>query len=256
MKYVGTAASDVGIVKRTNQDSICLKIANTAEHGQIVMAAICDGMGGLEKGEVASASVIRACSDWFDKVLPVWLTSYSWNALANEWDSMIKNLNYKIIDYGKKCHVNLGTTVTVILIIEAKYMIVHVGDTRVYEINNSLNQLTEDQTYIAQEIKLGNMTEEQAEKDSRRNMLLQCVGASKTVSPEITFGEVRSGTVFLLCSDGFRHVLTKEEIYEQFKFEGLETMEAMEQQSQQMIEMVKQRKERDNISVVVVKCTE
>lgn len=253
LKYMGTAVSDIGIIKKTNQDSLCLKIADTKEKGQVVMAVICDGMGGLEKGEVASAEVVRAFSKWFETKLPERLYDYSWNSLINEWKNMIKNLNQKIMDYGKKEQVNLGTTVTAMLIIEGQYMIVHVGDTRIYEIYESLEQLTEDQTFIAREMKLGNMTAKQAAVDSRRNMLLQCVGASKTVIPQVIKGEIKEEAVYLLCSDGFRHVVTEEELVKQFLSSELTTTEIMSQRSREMIEVIKQRKERDNISVLLLK---
>lgn len=64
-------------------------------------------------------------------------------------------------------------------------MTVHVGDTRLYHIGNKLEQLTYDQTFIAREIRKGTMTAEQAKTDKRRNMLLQCVGASEILEPEV-----------------------------------------------------------------------
>lgn len=253
MKYYGAVATDVGIVKKTNQDSVCLKIADTERMGQIVMAVICDGMGGLEKGELASATVIRTLSHWFESELPKRLTSYNWRELTIEWDRMIKEQNYRILEYGKRIKTNLGTTLSALLIIEDRYMIAHVGDSRVYEISNSVKQLTEDQTFVAREIKRGNMTPEQAAADSRRNMLLQCVGASKTVAPDILLGDVKPDTVYMLCSDGFRHVLSKEEIYEQFYPECLSSVEMMNKNSRRLVELVKKRKEKDNITVALIK---
>ena len=59
MNYIISANTDIGIVKSTNQDSLSVKVINTSI-GKMAFAILCDGMGGLEKGEVASASVIRA----------------------------------------------------------------------------------------------------------------------------------------------------------------------------------------------------
>ena len=69
MHYLATADTDIGIVKQTNQDSVLIKHGE-AKVGEILLAVICDGMGGLEKGELASATVIRAFSKWFDEELP------------------------------------------------------------------------------------------------------------------------------------------------------------------------------------------
>lgn len=256
MKYLGSAVTDMGISKKTNQDSMCLKIANTKTHGQIAMSVVCDGMGGLEKGELASATVIRTFVNWFEKELPVKVDTYSWQALSAEWDKMIKAQNYKILEYGKTLGTELGTTVSAMLIIENKYMIVHVGDSRVYEISGDIKQLTEDQTFVAREVKRGNMTVEEAKKHPKKSVLLQCVGASRTVAPDILFGDILPNTVYLLCSDGFRNQLTNDEIYECFNPTNANSVEAMTQNSQYLIDLVKGRKEKDNISAALIKCIE
>lgn len=93
---------------------------------------------------------------------------------------MLKDLNVKLIEYSRNENITMGTTFTGILFVNNQYVISHVGDTRVYRLDNSITQLTNDQTFVAREIKKGTMTVEQAKNDKRRNMLLQCVGASDT----------------------------------------------------------------------------
>ena len=66
MRYTATADTDIGISKDTNQDSILIKHA-TYRGSEVLLAIICDGMGGLSKGELASATVIRAFAKWFDE---------------------------------------------------------------------------------------------------------------------------------------------------------------------------------------------
>lgn len=253
MNYFGSASTDVGIVKKTNQDSVCLKIAEFEGFGQAAMVVICDGMGGLAKGELASKTVINRCCTWFEKELPRKINDFSWQGLADEWLKIINEQNHKILEYGKSISVNLGTTLSAILIIDGKYMIIHVGDSRVYEINNSVKLLTEDQTFVRREIKAGRMTENEAAVHPKRNMLLQCVGASREVNPDIQFGTVMPNTVYMLCSDGFRHVLMDSEIYERFNPTNINSIEAMKQNSDYLIDVVKKRNERDNITVALLK---
>lgn len=254
MKYFGSASTDVGIVKSTNQDSVCIKIANFEDKGQIAMAVICDGMGGLAKGELASATVIRRFSNWFEKELPKLIKSYTKEKISAQWTRIIREQNERILNYGKQIGVNLGTTLSVILIIDGTYIIAHVGDSRIYEIYDRVNQLTEDQTFINREIKAGRMTRQEAAVHPKRNMLLQCVGASREVNPDILYGTVTPNTVFMLCSDGFRHVLTNEEIFENFNPANMNSKEAMKQNSDYLIDVVKKRNERDNITVALLKC--
>lgn len=254
MQYLGSAVTDVGIIKKTNQDSLCVKIADTKEKGEVAMAVICDGMGGLSKGELASATVIRHMSEWFEKELPQILYKFSWKDISAEFSKMIKGLNYKIIEYGRNVGTSLGTTLSLLLIVEDKYMIAHVGDSRVYQITDKINQITEDQTYVAREIKLGRMTPQQAAVDPQRNMLLQCVGASTVVEPAFYFGNVVSNSVFVLCSDGFRHLVSDDEIFENLNYQNIPDIKNMQDNSKYLIELNKRRNERDNISVAVLKC--
>jgi PPM family protein phosphatase len=132
-------------------------------------------------------------------------------------------------------------------------LIGHVGDSRVYRINQQLEILTEDQTIVGREVKRGNMTPEQAQNDPRRNVLLQCIGASKVVEPQFLRGRPVAGEVYMLCSDGFRHMISGEEIYNAFSPNGLVDEKTMKQRAIEMVELNKQRQETDNISVLLLK---
>lgn len=251
MHYTATADTDVGIKKQTNQDSILIKHGQY-EKGEILLAVICDGMGGLKKGEVASATVVKKFSEWFDSELPFELKNLDMNIIADKWSLLLKDLNLKIAEYGQQDGIRLGTTFTGVLFIDDQYLAVHVGDTRLYQLDSGLKQLTTDHTFVAREIRRGNLTVEQAKKDKRRNMLLQCVGASERIEPEILTGTVQQGA-YMLCSDGFRHEISESEIYESLNPVNLINKEAMHNNVKYLIEQVKKRNEKDNISVVLVK---
>lgn len=251
MHFMATADTDIGIKKQTNQDSVLIKHASTAV-GEVLMAVVCDGMGGLAKGELASATVVKAFADWFDTELKYELKAPDVRIIGEKWELMLKELNVKILEYGKSYGSNLGTTFTGVLFIENQYVLVHVGDTRLYHIGTTVNQLTEDQTFIAREIRLGNMTMEEAKTDKRRNMLLQCIGSSKEVSPQVTGGMTRPGT-YMLCSDGFRHKITEEEMLQALDSSGFVDKTAMHNKALQLIGLVKEREETDNISVILIK---
>ena len=74
------------------------------------MVVICDGMGGLSKGELASATVIRTFKAWFDKVLPFELVDPNLQVIGNKWSLLLKELNVKIMTYGSANGGNMGTT--------------------------------------------------------------------------------------------------------------------------------------------------
>ncbi len=252
MHFTATADTDVGIVKRTNQDSILIKHAKV-DDTEVLLAVICDGMGGLSKGEVASASVVYAFAKWFDEELPFELEHLDMQVIGAKWSLMLKELNVKILEYSRSHGIDgVGTTFSGMLIVGDQMVIAHVGDTRIYHIGDALTQLTTDQTFVAREISRGTMTPEQAKTDKRRNLLLQCVGASKVVEPQLIVGKVEKGT-FVLCSDGFRHEISEAEIYETLKPINLPNETTMHNNSKYLIEQVKRRQEKDNISVILVK---
>lgn len=110
-----------------------------------------------------------------------------------------------------------------------------------------------DQTFTAREVQLGNMTKEQAKTDERRNMLLQCIGASDEVHPDLFFGNTRKNAIYMLCSDGFPHELSAGEIYEKLQPEVLYDVAEMNRHAEELIELDKMRMELDNISVILIK---
>ena len=220
----------------------------------MTFAILCDGMGGLDKGEVASASVIRAFDAWVHNELPVLCEApIEDSTLRSQWDKIVTEQNKLIGGYGARHGIRLGTTAVIMLLTQSRYYIMNVGDSRAYELTDGLKQLTNDQTFVAREVALGNMTEEQAQTDERRNVLLQCIGASDEVYPDMFFGDVQSNAVYMLCSDGFRHEITAEEIYEKLQPNVLFDDNTMSKHATELIELNKQRQERDNISVLMVR---
>lgn len=255
MSYLFSLHTDVGIRKDTNQDSLCIKQAQT-DKGDIFLAIVCDGMGGLEKGEVASATLIKTFSEWFETELPFLLAKDNFcEEIRYRWDRIIKEQNQIIGEYGRKHHIQLGTTISVILIFEnGQYLIGHVGDSRIYKITDeTIEALTLDQTVVANEIRNGRLTQEQAERDPRRNVLLQCIGASKIVEPDFITGQVNINECYMLCSDGFRHVVTTAEIKEAFSPSNNLDETQMHKNIVKLIELNKEREETDNISAILIK---
>ncbi|MBQ6105017.1 MAG: serine/threonine-protein phosphatase [Lachnospiraceae bacterium] len=254
MKYRFACHSDVGIRKSTNQDSLCIREAET-DKGTVFFALLCDGMGGLAKGEVASATLIRVWSGWFTKDLPHILTEENiLDAVQASWAHLMSSENYRIGQFGLQHNINMGSTFTGILVLEdGSYIIGHVGDSRAYRItDDSVEQLTKDQTLVAREVDAGRLSPEEAAVDPRRSILLQCIGASNTVTPEFSRGTVKEGENYLLCCDGFRHLVTKEEFLENLSPSDNPTEDVMKEHLVKLVELNKQRKETDNITAVLI----
>lgn len=253
MKFDTAACSDIGISKKVNQDSYCIKSASTPI-GNILMVVICDGMGGLEKGELASTSVTTAFHEWFKKKLPLYMGNFRIEQVKNDWSLIIQEQNRKISDYGKREGIQLGTTLTAMLMVD-EYMalICHVGDSRIYRIKEEVELLTKDHTWIAREIRHKRLTEEEAKKHPARNMLLQCIGVLENVVPDFMVKQIKEDEVYMLCTDGFRHKISEDEFLENLNPQKLTNEEEMKRNIKELVEWNKQRNEKDNITVIVIK---
>lgn len=253
MNFIVSANTDIGITKSTNQDSLSVKVINTPQ-GRMTFAILCDGMGGLDKGEVASASVIRAFDNWVHSNLPTLCEApIEDSEIRTQWNRIIEEQNKIIGSYGARQGTRMGTTAVIMLLTQTRYYIMNVGDSRAYEITDSLKQITADQTFVAREVALGNMTAEEAETDERRSVLLQCIGASDEVYPDMFFDDSKTNAIYMLCSDGFRHEISADEIYEKLQPNVLFDEHTMNLHATELIELNKQRQERDNISIVLVR---
>ena len=218
------ARSDKGPVRSTNQDACCVEVAQT-RFGDAVMAVVCDGVGGLEHGEVASTHVARAFDQWFAREFPSLLSSmdvrFAGQVVEDSWHELLCRLNQELRNLGARDGAMLGTTFTGVLACSGCYVVGHVGDCRLYCLNGQdLTQITEDQTLVAREVARGHMSEEEARTDARRNVILQAVGVTPGLRPSFYRGPWRMRDLFVLCSDGAYRMAGDEGIRAAFSHTG------------------------------------
>lgn len=250
MRYLATAASDQGTTRSSNQDTIVLKHL-LVENDEFLMGIVCDGMGGLSKGELASATVIREFSTWFNEVLVPHYSELNLEQIAEVWKERISDVNRRLNVYSEGHNLRLGTTFTGLLILQGQVLIMQVGDSRAYHNAESLRQITTDQSFVQREVELGHLTPEQARVDRRRNILLQCIGSKTEPVPQVILEPVKKG-FYLLCSDGFYHELSSEEVNGALNPDELTGKDEMQRRLLEMISVVKNRGERDNISAILI----
>ena len=237
--------------KNTNQDSLLVVQADTST-GPVLLAMVCDGMGGLQKGELASAVVIRAFDHWFQTDFPIMVgRGFTPEELFGEWNRLIQESNRDLILCGKKYGIQIGTTVSGIMIFRNQYYIINVGDSRVYEITDAgIRCLTKDHSLVMREVEQGRLSPEEMEHDRRRNVLLQCIGATGEVKPDFFLGDASPRKVYMICCDGFRHEISAKEFYEILCPGKQPDQKALQGHLQQLIDMNIQRGERDNITAI------
>lgn len=240
--------TDIGNTREKNEDSLVVKSGSFGGVA-ILLAAICDGVGGLEGGETASYTAVSMISEWFDEELPVLEPEV--RILKKRLESLAESINSRIRYENERAGKKSGTTCSALLLWKRYYLICHIGDSRIYMVDEKVYQLTEDHSWLAEEVRKGRMTAEEAERDIRKNRILKCFGAGQTAAPDLLAGEVRDPSSFVLCTDGFWHRITGEELKEKLGPGFSKDTAVLEK----LTNLVKDRGEDDNISVIAVDVT-
>lgn len=210
--FLITGDTDAGVGGHVNQDCYFAAKLQTAM-GDMAFCVLCDGMGGLSFGEVASATVVSAFRNWAANFAADTnpLDAELSDILYAEWMQICTSMNERLADYGRQIGQRLGTTVNLLLLTEDMYYSMNIGDSRTYLITNSMKQISYDHSLVAEEVRRGIITQEQARIDPRRSILTQCVGASRVITPSFQTGPSNGVGSYLMCSDGFYHEISDEE---------------------------------------------
>ncbi len=245
--------SDVGQTRKVNQDAALIKVANSKRHGRITLVAVCDGMGGLSRGEVASCKAIRALELWFHEELVLMLPLFGeelFNAIETSWERLITKTNAEIRRYGKHKGITLGTTLTALLQIGNRYICMNIGDSRIYLVQGKeVALLTKDQSVVQDKLDRGIITANEATEDEQKNVLLQCMGTKYAPTPDIKKGEFDRNTTVVACSDGFWRLIEREELRQHLCPQMCVTDVDMLGECKKLVNTVISRDEDDNISV-------
>ncbi|MQA77748.1 MAG: Stp1/IreP family PP2C-type Ser/Thr phosphatase [Streptosporangiales bacterium] len=193
-----TAVSDVGLLRKLNEDS-----AYAGPH----LVAVADGMGGHAHGEVASATAIATLAR-LDAEVPGSDLAGALRATIDEANSVVRSM----VDADTSLE-GMGTTVTALLYSNNRVSLGHIGDSRAYLLRDgAFRQVTKDHTLVQSMVDEGRITEEQAAVHPQRSLLLRALGTGNAIESDVNIHEARLGDRWLLCSDGLTSVVTEETI--------------------------------------------
>ena len=252
MQFCLAAYTDKGKTRKVNQDAFLVQQAELGGE-RCVLAAVCDGMGGLQKGELASSEMIRSLADWFRDRLPRLLDAPDWEQqMLLSLEERIRRENEKLERYGAEHGLRLGTTLTAVLFRRDQYYAVHVGDSRLYEITEKTRQLTRDHSLAAEAVEQGLLTRAEGELDRRRSVLTRCIGACGEVTPEYRRGPIQKGAVYLLCTDGFWHGNGIEKLSAVFRPEQGGTEKRLRKAAKKLAMQNRKKGETDNLTALLI----
>jgi len=167
-------------------------------------------MGGPAAGEVASLMAVKTVLQEKTKTIADSETSF-----VSQLDGLLQKANNAVFEKAQK-HAEMkgmGTTGTLAGILNNKLFIGQVGDSRAYLIrNDTITQMTQDQSYVGQLVNSGIITEEAAESHPQKSLILQALGTQPTLKVGITSSKLCKSDYLLICSDGLSGLVTKEEM--------------------------------------------
>ncbi len=232
--------TDVGRVRQRNEDAA--KVSP-----DIFLYAVADGMGGHRAGDRASRIAVQTLHD------------YLANADSDEESAedivraAFQQANRSIIEdaSGRPDRMGMGTTLTALIVNDGGYLIGHVGDSRALRVRDgSIEQLTEDHSIVAAQVREGGMTAEEAQNHPMRHVLSRCMGCEPDPEVDVLTGEVQDGDVFVLGSDGLTGALGVE-----LMAETIVAASDAATASKNLVELAREKDGSDNITAVVVRCT-
>lgn len=241
---LGYGKTDIGQIRPKNEDSIYISNVPVGKLHNLYIVA--DGMGGHKAGQVASNTAIEAFLAYLNKYQP--------DSTEEPLDMLIGGVNmannavYKLgqtyVEYSE-----MGTTMTAATILNNNMYIAHVGDSRLYKItDNKICQITNDHSLVAEMIKAGQITEDEARIHPQRNCITRAVGTDSNVTTDGLIVKVKENDIIVMCSDGLNSMLEDDEICNIAKAKGF----SIEERVDMLISTANNNGGNDNISAIII----
>jgi serine/threonine protein phosphatase PrpC len=232
MSVIGSSArTDTGRRRRRNEDALVCEPP---------LFAVADGMGGAQAGEVASQLAAESVREQGQGGL----------AAPEQVIELIRAANRRVYSYSSEnaSARGMGTTMTVAMVAGDGVVIGHVGDSRAYLLrDDKLTQLTQDHSLVAELIRSGRLSPEEAETHPQRSVITRALGTDPEVEVDLFSLAAKDRDLFLLCSDGLTSMVADEEM-ERLLVDSRDDLDAA---TRELIEAANQAGGEDNISVVL-----
>ena len=202
MKVV--SATNVGNYRKNNEDSYYVNESKN-------LYVLADGMGGHLAGERASKMATEIIGQDFAKDREIKSIDDAIEILS----SSIRDANKKIFDSSQENedYRGMGTTLSSGLILGDVLIYSNIGDSRIYRINEEMEQITQDDSFVNYLIEIGEITEEEAKNHPKKNVLTKAMGTTSDIEVIVNTLDIKDKDVFLFCSDGLTNMVSDEEIF-------------------------------------------
>ena len=230
--------TDPGVRRSCNEDACVV-------HNEGGYFLVADGIGGAAAGEIASAIFAKTAASVF---------STSLNRTVEKTLELVKNCfisaNSSILAdiASTPSHAGMGCTAELLALHTNGFVLGHIGDSRTYRLRQTiLTQLTVDHSLVQQQIDQGLINQEQARNHPMKNVILRAVGINDQLAVDIIQGQVLSGDLFLLCTDGLSDMIDDRQIQTILSME-----ESLTDKAARLVDLANAAGGRDNITVALV----
>lgn len=236
--------TDRGCIREINQDLIRFvkPVEPQVLNGKGILAMVCDGMGGERSGDLASSMSASAIESEYYR-------ARSENVLKCLKNAFVR-ANRRVFEYAgaNPEHRGMGTTATALVIKQGLAYHAHVGDSRLYLVRDGgISQITSDHSVVAEKVRQGLITPDQARVDAERNVMTQALGSHRSIDVELggPFA-IRDRDIFLLCSDGLYDLVSDQELVRAFADQPEASV------TRRLVDLARMRGGYDNISLATL----
>jgi PPM family protein phosphatase len=237
VKIISARATDIGL-RRTNNEDASLSLT------ELGLFALSDGMGGASAGEIASRYFIDTVGEVFTNQ-----NHATEERLCTLVQEAFRLSNQRIINHATE-HPDdqgMGCTGELLIFHADRYLIGHVGDSRIYLFRKGkLRQITKDHSLVQLQVDQGIITSEEAKNHPMKNIILRALGSDPILSLDIVKGTAQPNDMFLLCSDGLSDMVDDTEIQN-----CLAARQSVEYKVQCLINAANSAGGKDNITVIL-----
>ncbi len=208
------ARTDVGRKREKNED-------NYLEDSSLMLYGVADGMGGHAGGETASLMAVQTIHRWIrharsqGNIIPAEPENVEYTDVLTLLERAVSEASSRIFEASTRNPAlrGMGTTVTVSMFLGPRLYVAHVGDSRLYRFRDGkFEQLTDDHSLVAEQVRAGFLTEEEAQYSRFRNIITRSVGFENEINADLFSVALLPGDVFLVCSDGLTGMVSDGEI--------------------------------------------
>ena len=233
------AITDIGRRRQLNQDFIYLSETPIGNLPNVFIVA--DGMGGHNAGDYASRCAVETVVDEIGASFEKSPSRILGGAIEKA-NTLIRRRAREDVAYS-----GMGTTMVAATCIGGYLEVANVGDSRLYVIRDTIEQITQDHSLVEEMVRMGGLDKESARNHPDKNIITRAIGARDDIEPDFFSQELQPGDIVLLCSDGLTNMVDDEAIYHILK-EGTSLKDRVEE----LVETANRNGGKDNISVIVI----